>query len=52
MAMRRRDSGGAITEYVVLIIAILAGMALLSSNIRPQSEQLMHTAIQQIPIVP
>lgn len=50
--MRRRDSGGSITEYLILIIGILAGLMLLSSNIRPRSEQLMHTAIQQIPIVP
>ena len=50
--MRRRDTGGAITEYLVLLVGIMAGLMLLSSNIQPRSEQLMDTAIQQIPIVP
>ncbi|MDP3703233.1 MAG: hypothetical protein Q8R78_02470 [Candidatus Omnitrophota bacterium] len=50
--MRRRDAGGAITEYLVLLVGILAGLMLLSANIGPRSGQLMNTAIQQIPIVP
>lgn len=50
--MTRRDRGGSITEYIVLMIAIVAGMALLSSTTRTRTEHLMNTAIQQVPIVP
>ena len=47
MTIRR---GGSITEYIVLMIAIVAGMALLSATTQTRTEHLMNTAIQQIPI--
>jgi len=50
--MTRRERGGSITEYIVLMMAIIAGMVLLSSTTQTRTENLMNTAIQQIPIVP
>ena len=49
MTMRR---GNAITEYLILAVAIILGMSWLKSAMQTRTQDLMNTAVQQVPIVP
>lgn len=50
--MSRREAGGAITEYLILAVALILGLAWLKSSMQTRTYNLMNTAVQQVPIIP
>jgi hypothetical protein len=50
--MRRRESAGAMTEYLLIVVAILMGLAWLRTSMETRTTAVMNTAIQQVPIIP